>query len=269
MRVRRLTKNGLMVPELGLGAMDTPQSSTGEATIRCALDAGIHFIDTARGYEGSEFLLGRVIRNRGAKDYCISTKTFSRTRDGAQHEIDRSLNVLGLHIIDLYQLHDVSTMDAWEQVMRQDGALAGLQIAKSRRLIEHIGISSHNLGVLELAITSGQFDTVMLEYSAFFPETKPLISLAQELGIGVIAMRPLGGSGRMSNLRTRIASGYEGMLTASILLRYVLSNPGVSVAIPGVRLPARIKENVRTASTSEPLTKDEMLKCEEEAKALY
>ena len=177
--------------------------------------------------------------------------------------------MLGLHIIDLYQLHDVSTMDAWEQVMRQDGALAGLQIAKSRRLIEHIGISSHNLGVLELAITSGQFDTVMLEYSAFFPETQPLISLAQELGIGVIAMRPLGGSGRMSNLRTRIASGYEGMLTASILLRYVLSNPGVSVAIPGVRLPARIKENVRTASTSEPLTKDERLKCEEEAKALY
>ncbi len=258
-----------MVPELGLGAMDTPQSSAGEATIRCALDAGIRFIDTARGYEGSEFLLGRAIRNREDKGYCISTKTFSRTRDGAQHEIDRSLNTLGLRAIDLYQLHDVSTMDAWEQVMRPDGALAGLQIAKSRRLIEHIGISSHNLDVLELAITSGQFDTVMLEYSAFFPETKPLISLAHELGIGIIAMRPLGGSGRMSNLRTRIASGYDGMLTASLLLRYVLSDPGVSVAIPGVRLPARIEENVRALSAFQPLTKYEILKCEEEAKALY
>ena len=73
----------------------------------------------------------------------------------------------------------------------------------------------------------------------------------------------------MSNLRTRIASGYDGMLTASLLLRYVLSDPGVSVAIPGVRLPARIEENVRALSAFQPLTKYEILKCEEEAKALY
>ena len=122
---------------------------------------------------------------------------------------------------------------------------------------------------MELAIKSGEFDTVMLEYSAFFPDTEPLIALAQELDVGVIAMRPLGGSGRMSSIRTRMASGYQGLLTPATLLTYVLSNPDVAVAIPGARFPSRIKENVEVASAYEPLTDAEKAECEKEAKAIY
>ena len=76
------------------------------------------------------------------------------------------------------------------------------------------------LEVLEQAITCGEFDTVMVEYSAFFPHTQRLISMAKERDVGVIAMRPLGGSGRMSSIRSRIASGYQGILTPATLLRY-------------------------------------------------
>ena len=259
-----------MVTELGLGAMDTPQVKEGEETLHLALDLGINFIDTAREYQDSEYLIGKVIRARGGKDFYAATKTFSRTRDDSQYDVDRSLKILGIEKVDLYQLHDVSSLQAWEQAMQEGGALEGLQIARERGLVDYIGISSHSLEVLEKAITCGEFDTVMLEYSAFFRETDRLITLAKDRDVGIIAMRPLGGSGRTSAIRTRMkASGQETYLTPAMLLRYVLSRPEISVAIPGVRYPSRVRENVQLALSYRPLNESEKMECEKEAALLF
>jgi len=266
---RRLGRTDLLVSELGLGAMDTPQSDQGEETLRLALDLGINFIDTARIYQGSEYLIGKVIRAREDKGFHIASKTINRTRDGAQYDIDRSLRLLGLDSIALYQLDDVSTPEDWLAVMSEEGSLAGLQAARERGLIGHIGMSSHNLEVLEKAITCGEFDTVMLEYSAFFRDTERLIVLARERDVGVIVMRPLGGSGRMSFLRTRMAAEHEASLTPARLLTYVLSNPDISVAIAGVRYPSRVRENVETASTYTPFDEAARREVEREAGLLF
>ncbi len=264
---RRLGRTGLVLPELGLGAMDTPQAAEGADTLRAALDLGVRFVDTARDYQGSEYLLGQVVRECGA-DFCIASKTFSRTINGSQADVDRSLAVLGVPSVCLYQLHDVSTPRDWEQVMAPGGALEGLRVAQFRGLVSHVGISSHSLEIVEKAITCGEFDTVMLEYSAFYTETEALIDLAAEAGVGVIVMRPLGGSGRMSTLRTLNAQG-DTDLTPELLLRYVLSNPGVSVAIPGARYPDRVRRNVALCMEYEPLTDAEKRRCERAAEALY
>ena len=266
---RRLGRTGLTVTELGLGAMDTPQSPEGEATLNAALDLGIDFVDTAREYEGSEFLIGQVVRAREETPFHIASKTFSHTIDGSQRDIDRSVSFLGVERISLYQLHDISTEAAWDEVMGEDGALEGLQVAQYRGLIGHIGVSSHSLEIAKRAITSGAFDTVMLEYSAFYTESAPLIDLAAERDVGVIIMRPLGGSGRTSVMRGRLDEGYDGPLTPANLLRYVLSNPAVSVAIPGARYPSRIHDNVATATTYEPMDEAERRAIEAEAARLY
>ena len=215
-------------------------------------------------------LIGQVLRDTDPPaDLCLASKTFSRTANGAQYDIDRSLRTLGRERICLYQLHDVSTPEAWDAVMQEDGALAGLQAARERGLIGHIGISSHTSDILRLAITCGEFDAVMLEYSAFFPATVPLIDLAVEHDVGVIVMRPVGGSGRTSAMRGRIAEGYDGPLTPANLLRYVWSNPGVSVAIPGARYPSRVAGNVATARDWRPMDEAERRALEEEAARLY
>ena len=266
---RRLGRTGLLVAELGLGAMDTPTAVEGPETLTTALDLGIDFVDTAREYAGSEFLIGQVVRERGGADFHIATKTFSHGLDGSQRDVDRSLSVLGVPRMSLYQLHDISTPQAWDEVMGEDGALAGLKMAQYRGLVDHIGLSSHSVEVLRIAIESGEFDTVMLEYSAFFPETAPLIARAQERDVGVIVMRPLGGSGRTSAMRGRIATGEAGPLTPANLLRYVLSHPGVSVAIPGARQPSRIHENVATAAAYDPMDEAERRALERAAAQLY
>jgi len=269
LRRRRLGRTGLLVTELGLGAMDTPGSPEGVETLRAALDAGIDFVDTAREYVGSEFLIGQEVRARGGMTFHLGTKTFSRTADGAQRDVDRSLSILGVERIDLYQLHDVTRPEAFNEVMAEGGALEGLKIAQYRGLIDYIGVSTHDLDTARLLIESGEFDTVMLEYSAFDASSAPVIEIAQQRDIGVIVMRPLGGSGRTSVLRGRLAAGEAGLLTAANLLRYVLSNPGVAVAIPGASYPSRIADNVATASSYEPLDEDARRALEAEAAGLY
>jgi predicted aldo/keto reductase-like oxidoreductase len=259
-----------MVTELGMGAMDTPQVPEGEETLNLAIDAGINFIDTARIYQGSEYLIGQVIRARGRKEFHIGSKTIYRDMHGSQYDVERSLGVLGVQQIDLYQLHDVSTPIAWEKVMSVEGALSGLKIAQKRGLIKYIGISCHNLEVLENAIESGEFDTVMLEYSAFYSETERLIRMAKERDLGIIVMRPLGGSGRTSSIRTEMQNQeHQVFLTPEMLLRYVFSNPDISVAIPGVRYPSRISENVQVADGYAPLSSSERQQCETEANRLF
>ena len=264
-----------MVTELGLGAMDTPTSSEGAATLAAAEDAGINFVDTARDYAGSEFLIGQHIRERqlaqaGPTGFLLASKTFSHNVNGSQRDVDRSLATLGVERIPLYQLHDISTQEAWTEARDEDeGALAGLKIARFRGLIDHIGVSCHNTALLAELIACGEFDSVMLEYSAFSPETAPLIDLAVEHDVGVIVMRPVGGSGRTSAMRTAIAEGYDGPLTPTNLLRYVLANPGISVAIPGARFPSRILENVATATEAPPMTEPERRSLEAEAAQLY
>ena len=134
LRRRRLGRSGLMVTELGLGAMDTPHTEESHETIEAALDGGINFIDTARDYEGSEFLIGEVVRKRGGlpDGVYLESKTFSHTADGAQRDIDRGISFLGVEQIAMYQLHDISTREAWDEVRGEDGALEGLKVAQYR-----------------------------------------------------------------------------------------------------------------------------------------
>lgn len=267
---RRIGRTGLMLPMLGLGAMDTPESPEGAATIAAALDEGVRFIDTARDYAGSEMLLGRVFRERGgAGDAFVASKTFSRTASGAQYDIDRSLRVLGLPQIPLYQLHDISTREAWDAAMAEGGALDGLKTAQYRGLIAHIGVSTHDLDLARECITSGEFDTIMLEYSAFDPAASPVIDLAAEHDVAVIVMRPVGGSGRTSVMRQRIAGGTAGILTPANLLRYAWSHPGVSIAIPGARHPDRITQNAHTARSYAPMPAAERAELERAARGLW
>jgi hypothetical protein len=268
-KTRKIGKTNMLVAELGLGAMDTPQIPEGEETIQLALDAGINFIDTARIHQDSEYLIGKVIRERAKKDFYISTKTMQSERDAAQHDVDRSLRILGTNHIDLYQLGDVKESN-WDQVMTEGGALEGLKIAQIRGLISYIGLSSHDLITVERAIRSEEFDAVMVEYSAFYPDSKDLIELAHSLDVGIITMRPLGGSGRTSSIRTaqRQKENYDG-ITAEMLLKYVLSNQHISVAIPGVRYPSRISENVSVASTYTPLDESQKSRVESLASALF
>ena len=266
---RRLGRTNLQVTELGFGAMDTPQVPEGKDALLSAINLGVNFIDTARIYDGSEFLIGQILSSFNREDLIIASKTINRTRDGSQHDVDRSLSLMNLNRIDLYQLDDVA-MEDWDLILQENGALEGLKIAKYRGLINHIGISSHDLSLIDIAIESKLFDTVMIEYSAFYSETYNLTKKAYQNDIGVIAMRPLGGSGRMTSLRTVMErNSLLDNITPSNLLEFVLSNSNIAVSIVGTRYPDRVKSNVETALHYKHLNNSEKEKCKQAAGKLF
>jgi predicted aldo/keto reductase-like oxidoreductase len=225
-------------------------SPEGKGALLKAFAIGVNFVETGRLYRGSEYLIGQALGelpDRGASMH-VASKTIGRSRDAALRDLERSLSHLGLPKVDVYQLCDVGP-DDWEQVMGTGGALEGLREAQKRRLVRFVGISSHSHQVLRWAIESGEFDTVQLKYSVFNLRHEDLIRLAHERGIGVIVMKPLGGFGMAGALKS---SPYRDGLNAKALLRYVLSNPAVSVAIPSMRFVREVEENSALATSYKP-----------------
>lgn len=265
LRVRRLGRTGLLVRELGFGGANVAIALEGEEALLRAFALGVNFVETGRVYRGSEYMIGGALSqllDRGASVH-VASKTIGRSRDAALRDLERSLEHLGLPKVDIYQLVDVHRHD-WEQVMGPGGALEGLREAQERGLVGYVGISSHSHQVLRLAIDSGEFDTVQLRYNVFNLRNEELIRLARRKDIGVIVMKPLGGFGMLGALKV---SSYRDRLNASTLLRYVLSNRHLSVAIPGMRFPWEVEENVALALTYKPMTASEKARLRQDAEA--
>ena len=144
-------RSGLYVSRIAFGTwklQKTPADQV-DGLINEALDAGINFIDTARGYgEGeAEKLIGEVIRKRGRRDeVIIATKSsgpnprepngFMTTRRAIIQDCERSLQRLGLDYIDLYQLHCV------ERFVPIDEPLAAMTDLVQAGKVRYIGTSN-------------------------------------------------------------------------------------------------------------------------------
>lgn len=264
MKARRLGRTDLLVSEIGFGGSNVGAVEEGEEALVTAFSQGITFVETGRAYQGSEFAVGNALKRLGAKanSVHVASKTLGRSRDAALRDLEQSLHYLGRQSLDIYQLASVSDED-WERVVSDGGAWEGLREARENGLIRFIGISSHSLDVLRKAIKCGRFDTVQLKYSAFDNTSAALIRLAHKRDVGVIGMKPFSGFGMLGSLKH---SPYEATLSAPTLLRYVLSNPLISVSIPGMRFPREVEQNVQTAETYDLMTTAARLRLRNQAK---
>jgi len=261
MKKRTLGRTGLEVSQSGFGAIKLPEEDeeTCAEALNAALDLGINFIDTARNYKDSEAKIGRAVSHRRAEFY-LATKSYARTRSDLRRELETSLAELRTDYLDLYQLHSVSNEDAWRQVTAPDGALAEVRRAQDEGLVRHVGITIHrHLGVMEKAVRSGEFETVMLCYSVLDTEHvgPDILPLVQESGLGLIVMKSLSGGMLVSQgfEEGRRAGEEDPLVTAC--LRYVLSHPAVSCVIPGMRNVHEVRQNVRVGETFVPMTPEE------------
>jgi predicted aldo/keto reductase-like oxidoreductase len=190
-----LGKTGIESVQFGFGGIPIQRVSEEKAieVVLYALDKGMDFIDTSRMYTDSENKIGKALKNTDKK-VTVATKSFDRSADGIQRDIETSLRELQLDTIDLYQCHAVSTEDEYQSVIAPGGAFHGLQKAKEEGTIGHIGITSHSLDLLEKVVDDGLFETIMVCYSFLEPAAgERVIPRAREKQIGIIAMKPLSG----------------------------------------------------------------------------
>ena len=242
MEYRILGKTGLAISRLGFGGIPIQRidAEGTRALIGDLIGEGVNFIDTARGYTVSEEFLGYALE--GVRDkFVLATKSMARTRDAMAADIEVSLRNLRTDYIDLYQVHNPSARDL-DQVTAEGGALEALLEAKAAGRIGHIGITLHSVELFRKALDLDWVETVMFPYNIVETQGEELIALCAERNIGFICMKPLAGGA---------------IEDADIALRFIVSNPAVTVVIPGMAEAAEIKQNAAAVSDTSPLTAEE------------
>jgi predicted aldo/keto reductase-like oxidoreductase len=238
-----LGKTGLWVSRVGLGGIPVQRLTEAEAVtlIQHALDLGITFLDTANAYTTSEERMGQAIAGRRSQ-VVLATKTMARDRATAEEHLALSLRRLKTDAIDLWQLHNIGTFEALDQVLGPDGAMEAASKALQAGKVRHVGFSSHSMDVARRAVTMGLFETVQFPLNFISDEAvDELLPLVRQHGLGFIAMKPFGG----------------GLLGhAPLAIKFLLQLPDV-VPDPGVEKAAEIDEIVQIVNGSWELTSAE------------
>ena len=245
MEYRTLGKTGLKISRMGFGGIPI-QKIDEEGTkklLHTMMKRGINYIDSARGYTVSEQYIGYGLE--GIRDkFVLATKSMARTKEAMAADIETSLKNFRTDYIDLYQVHNPS-MEQLDQVIGEGGALEALMEAKSVGKIGHIGLTAHSTVVFERALDLDWVETIMFPYNIVEQQGAELLQRCAEKNIGFIDMKPLAGGA---------------IEDATLALRYVCSNPEVTVVIPGMAEVHELDENIKACSNTEPLTEEELAK---------
>jgi aryl-alcohol dehydrogenase-like predicted oxidoreductase len=246
---RDLGRSGVEVPVVGLGTwqvLDVRGSEEEEArheVVRVALEEDANLFDSSPMYGEAERVLGDALRKFGRDRAIVATKVWTSNDSEAERQIKRSLSYFGGRV-ELYQVHNLVAVER---------RLDTLHRLKDEGRVRAVGATHYSraaFGDLMSVMRSGRAEFVQVPYNA--AETtvaEELLPLAEELGLGVIAMVPFG-SGRLvrrappqSDLEPLREFGVE--TWAQALLKFVLSDRRVSSAIPATTSPERMRENAR------------------------
>lgn len=247
MEYRILGKTGLKVSRMGFGGIPI-QRIDREGTkdlIHRLREAGVNFIDTARGYTVSEEYLGYALEGI-RDDFILATKSMAVTKEAMAADIATSLSNLRTDYIDLYQIHNPSR-ENYEKIIAPGGALEALMEAKQAGKIGHIGLTTHSAALMETAMEQPWVETLMFPYNIVETQAVELIARCAEKNIGFIDMKPLAG-GAIDN--------------ATLALRFLAADENVSVIIPGMADPSELTQNLAAMADTTPLTEEELQEME-------
>ena len=228
-------------PVIGLGTWRTFGADVGQAqeVVGAALAAGVHVFDSSPMYHGAEASLGAALRGR-RDGTVVATKIWAETVEEGREQYRRQVEWLGR--VEIEQVHNLV---AWPE------HLSWLEQERAAARIDRLGVTHYSpqaLPELARALRTGRFDVIQLPYNPLEREVeRELLPLAAELGIAVIVMRPLGEGAlvRRAPSDEELAPLREfGIRTwAQALLKWVLSDERVDVAIPATSRPERTAEN--------------------------
>ena len=257
---RVLGKTGLKVTSVGYGCMITSDPSV----IAKAVDMGINFFDTSRGYQrgNNERMVGAALGAR-RKNVILSTKCDAGTRDGALAELETSLKELGTNYVDIWHLHSKNSPEAIK-----DELVEAQEIARKQGKTRFIGISTHRLPEVAPAIVkAGKLDVVQFTYNfTMAPEWQGAIESLHKAGVGLVAMKVMAGGTRGRNPRSQMQRP-NAMAAA---LKWVLKNPGIATTVPSMTDTEQLEQNFQVMSQTFTETDQKILEARlEEIRPLY
>ena len=246
MERRRFGASGWQVPVIGLGTWQVfdvgPEGTdAARAVVEASFAAGCRLVDSSPMYGRAEEVLGNALGPLRA-DALVATKIWTPSADEADHQLANQLRFFGGQV-DLEQIHNLV---AWQE---------RLQWLEREREIGHVGLigathySAAAFDELERVMRTGRIHAIQVPYNPHEREVEQrILPLAEELDLGVIAMRPLGGPGnrlvrRQVDAATLRELGCESW--AEALLRWALADSRIHVVIPATSRREHATANMR------------------------
>lgn len=248
---KRIPRSGERLPVIGMGTwitFDAGEDAGARARLRPVLqaffDGGGSLIDSSPMYASSEEVLGALLPQvRRSQPLFAATKVWTPGRRMGVWQMNRSARLWGVARFDLMQVHNL--LD-WET------HLETLTAWKAQGRIRHLGVTtSHGRRheTLEQVMRAQPLDFVQLTYNVADREAeRRLLPLAAERGIAVIANRPFQGGALFDRVRDRPLPAWAAEIDcanwAQFFLKFIVSHPAVTCAIPATSKVAHMQENM-------------------------
>jgi diketogulonate reductase-like aldo/keto reductase len=234
-------KERALGPVVGLGTWNTFGSDRelAEVVVGAALDAGCRLVDSSPMYGGAELSLGAALEGR-RDGVTLATKIWANSVDEGRAQFDDQVRWF-----DRVEIEQVHNLVSWE------AHVAWLEEERDAGRTDRIGVTHWQASAfpaLARALRTRRFTVLQVPYNPLEQESaRELLPLAQELGVAVIAMRPLGDKSRLPNpppqeeLAPLREFGVETWPQA--LLKWALSDKRIDAVIPATRNPDHAREN--------------------------
>ena len=266
---RELGPTGYKVSQFGFGAMRLPMHEVdGEKRvnrelaipmIHRAFEAGVNYIDSAVGYcnKDSQRAVGDALKGwRDKIVVSIKNPYYDEDEKAWWQNLEDSLERLGVEYIDIYNHHGIQWKTYVEKI--EPRVSKWMHKAKDQGLIKHICCSFHdgNESLIKL-VDSGYMAVVTLQYNLLDRGSEEGIAHAHEKGVGIVVMGPVGGGrfGATSDVLEKLIPGVKRV--PELALRFVLSNPNVTIALSGMSTMQHVEENIATAKDEISLSDDD------------
>lgn len=258
---RVLGKTGLKVAPVGFGCGFAPDP----AVMTRAIDLGVNYFDTARGYAqgNSERIVGMTLKGGLRDKVVLVSKSAAKTKADALADLEATLKTLETDHVDIWMMH---ARDKVEQI--PDELVEVWDTAKKQGKARFIGVSTHDPAtVADRIVGTGKFDVVLVTYNFTVGTTRDAaIKKMHDAGIGLVAMKVMapasGGQKRPAAMMTK-----DGPLSA---LKWVLKNPLIATTIPTTADFEQLEMNVRAMSEKFGAEDEKVLVARsEEIRSLY
>jgi len=273
MQYRSFGRLDWKVSALGFGCMRFP-TSDGERLspniveaeslrmVRCAIDNGVNYLDTAYPYHGgqSEVVVGKALRGGYRERVKLATKLPVWLVEGPadfDSLLNEQLEKLQTGYIDFYLLHALSH-SRWRDIVLKHRLLDRAEAALADGRIRHLGFSFHDEyeGFEEIVNGSDLWSFCQIQYNYMDTENQAGVrglKLAASKGLAVVIMEPLMG-GRLADPPKDVLEAMENFPArrspAEWALQWLWDQPEVSVVLSGMSTMAQAEENLRFADRS-------------------
>jgi diketogulonate reductase-like aldo/keto reductase len=254
--VKEIPSTREALPVIGVGTWQVFDVGA-DAAVRAPLGQVLNLleknvVDSSPMYGSSESVTGDLMAELGLRDKLfVATKVWTSGRDAGLRQMETSFKRLRVERMDLMQVHNLVDVETHTRTLLD---------MKSRGRIRYLGITHYTASAypeVERYLKTRQYDFLQINYSLGERESEQrLLPLARDLKVAVIANRPFAEGALFRRTKGKALPPWAGELGiaswAQYFLKWIVSHPAVTCAIPGTGKPEHMKDNLAAGLGSIP-----------------